>query len=147
LQYTKSVGSAKMRWLDITDGHHALSHEPDKDEVAQSKLIKINKWFAGELRYLTEKLANTPEPGGAGTLLDNTLIIWTNELGKGNNHTLQDIPFLMIGGGFGFKMGRSLKFEKEPHNRLYLAMAHAVGHQIPTFGKTELCSAGPLSLS
>jgi hypothetical protein len=60
---------------------------------------------------------------------------------------LNDIPFVMIGGGFGFKMGRSLKFEKEPHNRLYLALAHAVGHKIDTFGKTELCSAGPLSLT
>src|SRR5205814_289988 len=52
LQYTKSVGGARMKWLDITDGHHALSHEPDKDDVAQTKLIKINKWFARELAYL-----------------------------------------------------------------------------------------------
>src|SRR5216110_1521051 len=81
LQYTKSVGQARMNWLDIKDGHHGLSHEPDKDEVALTKLVKINKWFCGELRYLTEKLANTPEPGGAGSLLDHTLIIWTNELG------------------------------------------------------------------
>src|SRR5215212_6991945 len=147
LQYTKSVGSAKMKWLDISDGHHALSHEPDKDEVAQGKLIKINKWFAGELRYLTEKLANTPEPGGEGSLLDNTLIIWTNELGKGNNHTLNDIPFVMIGGGFGFKMGRSLKFDKEPHNRLHMALAHAVGHRIETFGNPTFCTNGPLSLT
>ena len=147
LQFTKSVGGAKMKWLDINDGHHALSHEPDKDEVAQNKLIKINKWFAGELAYLTQKLASTPEPGGEGTLLDNTLVIWTNELGKGNSHTLNDIPFVMIGGGFGFKMGRSLKFEKEPHNRLYLALAHAVGHRIESFGKTELCSSGPLNLT
>jgi hypothetical protein len=147
LQYTKSVGSAKMRWLDISDGHHGLSHEPDKDEAAQNKLIKINKWFAGELHYLTEKLANTPEPGGEGSLLDNTLIIWTNELGKGNSHTLHDIPYVLLGGGFGFKMGRSLKFDKEPHNRLYLSLAQAVGHQIQTFGKTDLCSAGPLSLT
>jgi hypothetical protein len=147
LQYTKSVGSAKMRWLDINDGHHALSHEPDKDEAAQSKLIKINKWFAGELNYLTQKLASTPEPGGEGTLLDNTLIIWTNELGKGNSHTLNDIPYLLIGGGFGFKMGRSMKFEKEPHNRLYLALAHGAGHNIQTFGKPDFCNSGPLPLS
>src|SRR5436190_121922 len=122
LQFTKSVGGARMKWLDITDGHHALSHEPDKDELAQQKLIKINKWFAGELAYLTQKLASAPEPGGQGSLLDNTLIIWTNELGKGNSHTLNDIPFVMVGGGFGFKMGRSLKFEKEPHNRLHMAL-------------------------
>src|SRR5256714_11395038 len=33
LQYTKSVGQARMNWLDITDNHHSLSHEPDKDEA------------------------------------------------------------------------------------------------------------------
>src|SRR5438128_1445359 len=69
LQYTKSVGQAKMSWLDIKDNHHSLSHEPDKDEVAQAKLVKINTWFCGELRYLVEKLAKTPEPGDSGSLL------------------------------------------------------------------------------
>jgi hypothetical protein len=146
LQYTKSVGQARMSWLEITDNHHSLSHEPDKDEAAQAKLIKINKWFAGELNYLLEKLANTPEPGDSGSLLDNTLVVWTNELGKGNNHTLENIPFVLAGGGFGFEMGRSLKFEKVPHNRLHLALAHGVGHRITTFGKASLCEAGPLDL-
>src|SRR3954468_483406 len=147
LQYTKSVGQAKMNWLNISDGHHSLSHEPDKNEEAAAKLSKINKWFASELHYLIKKLATTPEPGDTGTLLDNTLVIWTNELGKGNSHTLNDIPFLLIGGGFGFKMGRSLKFEKEPHNRLHMALAHAVGHTIETFGNPTFCTSGPLSLT
>lgn len=147
LQYTKSVGMAKMSWLDIKDGHHSLSHEPDKDEVAQNKLIKINRWFCGELRYLADKLARTPEPGGEGTLLDNTLIVWTNELGKGNSHTLDDIPFVLLGGGCGFRMGRSLKFDKLPHNRLHLALAQGMGHRIETFGKASLCESGPLNLT
>src|SRR5437763_8749753 len=146
LQYTKSVGQACMNWLGIKDNHHSLSHEPDKDEVSLGKLIKINTWFAGELNYLVQKLAGTPEPGGAGNLLDNTLVVWTNELGKGNSHTLDNIPFLLIGGGFGFQMGRSVKLEKVPHNRLHLALAHAVGHRIETFGKAALCEGGPLSL-
>jgi hypothetical protein len=146
LQYTKSVGSAKMNWLDIKDGHHALSHEPDKNEEAMTKLTKINKWFCGELRYLCERLAGTPEPGGGGSMLDHTLIVWTNELGKGSSHTLDNIPFVLVGGGFGFEMGRSLKLEKIPHNRLHLAFAHAVGHRIDTFGKTSLCDGGPLKL-
>ena len=147
LQYTKSVGSARMNWLDIKDGHHSLSHEPDKDETAQAKLVKINKWFCGELRYLTEKLSTTPEPGGEGSMLDHTLIVWTNELGKGNSHTLDNIPFVLIGGGFGFKMGRSLNHDRVPHNRLHLALAHAVGHRVETFGKPALCDGGPLNLS
>ena len=147
LQYTKSVGQAQMKWLGISDNHHSLSHEPDKDEVAQGKLVKINQWFSGELRYLAEKLASTPEPGGPGSLLDHTLIVWTNELGKGNSHTLDNIPFVLLGGGFGFKMGRSLLLEKTPHNRLHLALAHAVGHRLQTFGKPAFSEGGPLDLS
>lgn len=147
LQFTKSVGQARMKWLDIDDGHHGLSHEPDKNEDAVRKLTKINQWFASELAYLTQKLATTPEPGGEGTMLDHTTIVWTNELGKGNSHTLNDIPFVLVGGGLGFEMGRSLKFDKVPHNRLHLALAHAVGHRIETFGKKELCGDGALNLS
>src|SRR5881394_3037386 len=146
LQYTKSVGQARMNWLDVKDGHHSLSHEPDEDQAAQAKLVKINQWFCGELRYLASKLASTPEPGGSGSLLDHTLIVWTNELGKGNSHTLDNIPFVLLGGGFGFEMGRALKFDKVPHNRLHLALAHAVGHRIETFGKADFCSGGPLGL-
>ena len=147
LQYTKSVGQARMKWLEINDNHHSLSHEPDKDEAAQVKLTKINTWFCGELRYLLDKLAATPEPGGTGTLLDNTLVVWTNELGKGNSHALDNIPFLAIGGGFGFEMGRSVKLDKIPHNRFHLALAHAVGHRLETFGKPALCEGGPLPLA
>jgi uncharacterized protein DUF1552 len=147
LQYTKSVGQARMSWLDIKDNHHSLSHEPDKDDVAQAKLVKINTWFCGELRYLMEKLANTPEPGDTGSLLDHTLVIWTNELGKGNSHTLDNIPFVVLGGGFGFEMGQSLKLDKVPHNRFHLALAHAVGHRLESFGKPAFCEGGPLKLS
>src|SRR5436190_12665477 len=145
LQYTKSVGQARMKWLDVSNGHHELSHEPDKNEEAQDKLVRINKWFAGELNYLVQKLAGTPEPGGAGNLLDNTLVVWTNELGKGNSHTLDNIPFLLMGGGLGFKMGRSLKFKDVPHNRLLLSLSHAFGHPIKTFGNPDYCGDGPLS--
>src|SRR5580692_1073299 len=45
LQYTNSVGNARMRWLGIDDAHHALSHEPNAKTAAQEKLVKIDKWF------------------------------------------------------------------------------------------------------
>src|SRR5262249_50313330 len=118
LQYTNSVGGARMHWIGVDEGHHELSHLPDTDAQGQEKLTKINKWFCEQLAYLAKKLAETPEPGGGGSLLDNTLIIWTNELGKGNSHTLDNIPFVLVGNGLDFKMGRSLKYPKVPHNRL-----------------------------
>jgi hypothetical protein len=147
LQMTNSVGQAKMRWLGVDEGHHELSHEPDSNEKAQKKLVKINHWFAEQLAYLAKRLSETPEPGGTGSLLDNTLIVWTNELGKGNSHTLDDIPFVLVGGGLDFKMGRSLKLPKVPHNRLLLSLAHGFDDPLTKFGNPDFCGAGPLSLS
>jgi len=148
LQYMRSVGQARMHWLGIEEGHHGLSHDPDNNAVSVEKLNKINEWFSGELAYLTDKLAKTPEPGGSGTMLDNTLILWINELGKGNSHTLDNIPFVMLGGKkSSFKMGRSLKFEMTPHNRLLMTLAREMGHEISSFGTKSFCEAGPLSLT
>ena len=106
--------------------------------------FKASMKLAGELNYLLTKLAETPDPGTDHSLLDNTLVIWTNELGKGNSHSLQNIPFLMVGGAEGFQMGRYLKLNNQPHNRLWLQLAHAFGHHIETFGNRKLCEHGPL---
>jgi hypothetical protein len=147
LQFTNSVGQAKMRWLGIEQGHHELSHDPDLNEGSQEKLTKINTWFCEQMAYLAKRLSETKEPGGDGNLLDNTLIVWTNELGKGNSHTLDNIPFVLVGNGGGLKMGRSLKFEKAAHNRLWIAIANAMGHDISTFGNPKLSEGGPLNLA
>lgn len=145
LQFTNSVGGAKMRWIGVDEGHHELSHHEDKKTESQEKLTKINKWYCEQLAYLAKRLAETPEADGNGNLLDNTTIIWTNELGKGNSHTLDNIPFVCVGGGLGFRMGQSLKLKSVAHNRLLISLAHAFGHHIPKFGNPDYCDAGPLT--
>jgi hypothetical protein len=145
LQFTNSVGQARMKWLGIEEGHHGLSHEPDDNDQAQNQLTQINKWYCEQLAYLVQSLADTPEPGGEGSLLDNTLIVWTNELGKGNSHTLNDIPFVLVGGGLDFNMGRALDYPKVPHNRLLMSLAHGFGHYIERFGNPDYCGDGPLT--
>lgn len=143
-QITNSVGQPRMRWLGIEEGHHQLSHEPDSNAEAYEKLIKINTWYCEQVAYLAKRLADTPEPGGEGSMLDNTTIIWTNELGKGNSHTRNNIPFVMVGGGLRYKMGRALDFKNAHHNRLLLSLCEAMGHPTEIFGKPELCVDGPL---
>jgi hypothetical protein len=144
LQITNSVGMARMHWLKINEGHHELSHNPDSDKVSQDKLTRINKWYCEQMAYLAKRLAETPEPGGGGSLLDNTLIVWTNELGKGNSHTLDNIPFVLVGNGLDFRMGRSIKYPRVPHNRLLLSLAHGMGHRIERFGNPNFCGEGVL---
>jgi hypothetical protein len=145
LQYTNSVGQARMRWLGIGEAHHELSHQPDANKPAQDQLTRINQWFCEQLAYLARRLAQTPEPGGPGTLLDNTLLVWTNELGQGNSHTLNNIPFVLVGNGLDFRMGRALKYAEVPHNRLLLSLAQAMGHGIKHFGNPNYCQEGPLT--
>lgn len=147
LQYTNSVGNEKMRFIGVDDSHHELSHNADEDEKSQDKLTRINKWYAEQVAHLATRLAETPEPGGNGSLLDNTLIIWTNELGKGNTHTLSNIPFMLLGNGLDFKMGRSLKYDLVAHNRLLLSLAHGFGHHLDRFGNSDYCGDGPLNLT
>jgi hypothetical protein len=147
LQYTNSVGQPHMKWLGIDEGQHSLSHEPNSNAAAQEKLTKINAWYAGEIAHLARRLADTPEPGGSGSLLDHTTILWTNELGEGNSHSLDNIPWVFVGGGLGFTTGRALDFPGGvPHNRLLLSLAHAMGHtELSRFGNPDYCGAGPLT--
>ena len=95
-----------MRWLEHQRGpSRAVARARQRQAKSQDKLTSINKWYCEQLAYLAKRLAETPEPGGGGSLLDNTLIVWTNELGKGNSHTLDNIPFVLVGGGLDFQHG------------------------------------------
>ena len=146
LQFTNSVGQARMKWLGVDEGQHDLSHEPNSNGIAQEKLVKINAWYAGEVAHLARRLAETPEPGNDGSLLDHTTIVWTNELGEGNSHTLDDIPWVLVGSGLGFTTGRAMQFQNLPHNRLLLSLAHAMGHlELNRFGNPDYCIDGPLT--
>jgi len=149
IQWDTSVGGINMTWEGITEGHHALSHEGDDNADAQDKLTRINTWYATQFAYLVNKLKSIPE--GDGTLLDNTVILWTNELGKGNSHTRNDMPYVLAGscGGY-FNTGRyvfyrdSLLLDDGPaHNNMLLSLCAAMDVPTTTFGLPEFCD-GPL---
>lgn len=143
IQWSTSVSNKVFSWLGIPDGHHDLSHNGDTDAVSQEKITKINTWYAEQFAYLVNALKQVPE--GAGTMLDNTVIMWCNELGVGNSHTRRDMPFVLAGscGGY-FKTGRFLQYDTEHHNNLLLSLCHAMDVNLPTFGNPAYCT-GPLS--
>src|SRR5437870_724581 len=151
--FNKLYGRAKDR-EDLKSVLDDVKDDLKKVEGAvgaeDKKLLEKHATFVREMEQelkadgrAADHAAPPPEPGGPGTLLDNTVIVWTNELGKGSSHTLDNIPFVLVGGGLDFKMGRSLKFTKAAHNRLLLALAHGFGHRIAKFGKPEFCGDGP----
>jgi hypothetical protein len=129
----------------IPDSHHDLSHHGDDDTVAQQKLVAINQWYASQVGSLITALKAVPE--GTGTLFDNTVILWCNELGIGNAHTHTNVPFMLAGSAGGyFKTGQSLKFpDHTAQNNLHLSLCQAMGlSDVTTFGNPKYCT-GPLA--
>ena len=96
------------------DIHNDIAHqigsfdESNGITAPQSKAITLFKWNGTQVKYLMDKLAQVPE--GNGTLLDNTLIYWYNELSSGSGHGNIDMPLVLLGGGGGrFQMGQWIR--------------------------------------
>ncbi|HEX3776799.1 MAG TPA: DUF1552 domain-containing protein [Polyangiaceae bacterium] len=123
----------------VNEEHHGLSHSSDDDAVSVEKLIKINVWHGQQVNYMLDKLAATQESDGS-KMLDNTLLLWGNELGVGNTHDYKNIPWLIAGGSSYFKMGRSLQFNDLPHNNLLVSILNAMGFDDTTFGIPGCCT-------
>jgi hypothetical protein len=146
LQFNRSVGGARFTWLDagITRGHHDMSHDGDNVADTVEKLTLINTWYAEQLSYLLDHLAAVPE--GDGTMLDNSVVLWCNELGKGNSHSRSDAPYVLAGSAGGyFETNRYLSYEGTVrHNNLLLSLVQSMGLKDTSFGRADWCT-GPLA--
>ena len=140
--WSRATSNQIFPFLGFTDQHHELSHEPDSNNSARNKLITINNFFATQLRYLIGKLSEVQE--GNGTMLDNTLIVWGNELGKGNSHSHHPVPIVLAGGAAGyFRMGRNLDVGDVDINRLLVSTLQYMGLEDESFGNLD-SGNGPL---
>lgn len=142
LQGSTAVNALRFTFLGLNaqDGH-GLSHAGNTSDL-QTDWEKMLGWYSAQFNYLLQRLDAVPE--GDGTLLDNTVVLWVNELSRGNTHSLTDIPFVLAGGGGGLRGGRFLKYDNVPHNDLLISICHLMGIPVNTFGAAEY-SSGPLA--
>jgi len=156
VQYGRAGAGHRFTWLGkefATDpalaatcqakGFHALVHR-EAEPVWRAKVVRIHTWYAEQFAYLLEKLSSIPE--GGGTMLDNTLVVWLNELGTGGDHGHERTPWVLAGnvGGF-FKTGQVASFPGQPHNRILLSICQAMGVPTEVFGDPDYCKAGALT--
>ncbi len=138
--YNSSQSAQNFPWLGINTAHHNISHEPDGNAVAQDQLLKINTWYATQVKTLLDELAKYPE-GPGKTVLDNTLVVWANEIGVGNSHTQNNIPILLAGGPVGgLRLGRFITYNNLPLNNLWVSLGRAFGVGMDTFGDRRFCT-------
>ncbi len=143
LQWANGASGIRFSSLGISEGHHDLTH--DNFSQNAGKRAQIAGWYAERFKYFIEKLKSIPE--GDGTLLDNTVILWTSEHNGIQQHGRTNVPFILAGKlGGAFNTGRFLDFSRNTlaHNDVYVSIAQGMGlSDVTSFGKASLVQ-GPI---
>jgi hypothetical protein len=133
LMLGKAGSNRPYRSINISDGHHSLTHhQNDPEKIA--KVAKIDEHLVKQFAYLIGKLKSTPD--GDGNLLDHSLIVYGSGLGDANVHTHHELPTAVLGSGAGqLKGNRHLNYAKDtPMNNLLLSVLDMGGVRTDHFG-------------
>ncbi len=120
--------------------HHPTSHNPGSPELTEF-LTRVEEFYARHVAQFVQDLAAEPEPGGNGSLLDNTLVPYITEVAE-RNSTWTRMPFLLLGGKnlglVGNRLwtndGRGQRYT----NDLWMAIAEAFGMPGFVLGDADL---------
>lgn len=112
-------------------GHHFCTHDDTLQGYVHQGVVFTMERFA----YLLDKIDSYQE--GAGTVLDNSIIMGTTELAEGQNHSTFDIPVLLAGkAGGALKSGLHYRSpSKESTSNVHLTCMRALGLPVTEFGK------------
>jgi hypothetical protein len=133
----------KFDWIGIGEDHHQLAHMDKTDAVVDpaviDKITRLNRWYAEQIAYLAGALDAIPD--GHGTLLDQTLIVWANEFGRGD-HNQENVPIVFVGGLLP-PGGRVVDAGRQPFQRVGCTTLRTMGFSAAGFG--DLPDCGPLA--
>jgi Protein of unknown function (DUF1552) len=103
--WTNSETDMQFPWLNVLKGHHGMSHARDPD------LVKVDSWYASQVNVLINKMKAIPDSGAAGTLMDNSLILYTSCLSDGASHHSDNMPITLAGSNGGyFRQGKLIRY-------------------------------------
>lgn len=149
LAWSHSVSPTHVLEAGVATANHDASHYGEPASQTAKDFITLKRWFMDRFAALIQKLDKTPDEGG--TLLDNTIVMLFSELGDSNLHDHNRVPFVLAGrAGGALKTGRYLNYrgknggENEPHTKLLVSVANAMGLAIDSYGFTGK-GKGPLS--
>jgi hypothetical protein len=118
----------------VSMAHHDLSHHgQDPAKIAQLKIVETEKLKV--LRGLLAQLKESKEANGS--LLDNTMVFFSSNLGNASNHSCKSLPVLLAGGGF--KHGSHLAFDVKsgpPLCNLYVSLLQRLGLEVDQFASS-----------
>jgi len=120
--YGNEVSGKNFSFLPgVTGSHHEISHH-ENNKTKLDEYTRINTWHVQQVAYMLEKMQGIRE--GAGTLLDQSLVLFGSGMKDGNAHSPYNLPVIVAGKGGGkIASGRHLVYEKNtPMCNLYRGM-------------------------
>ncbi|MFT3707212.1 MAG: DUF1552 domain-containing protein [Archangium sp.] len=142
VMFSDAMNHITMPHLNINADIHNLTHYSDGDPTRQQVATR-DTWQTGVLASLMTELDSIQEADGSKAL-DHTQIFWGSDVSRGNVHAHDDMPFLLAGGGAGFRNGRYVRWNHNFHNDLLVSMINGMGGNVTTYGDPAFCT-GPLS--
>ena len=117
--------------------HHDTS-DAGSDPLNTQRVVLMNQYYASCVARLATALDAVPE--GDGTVLDNTLLVWANELGRGD-HSQENVPIVLIGraGGAIAQGGRVIDAGRQVFNRLGCTILDLMAGPTAGFGDSPDC--------
>ncbi len=124
--------------LGVEQQGHNLGHMKQPDNPIW---IKIRQYNSRMLVKLMQELEKVPE--GSGTMMDNTLIVYTSNNADSQHASGKNWPVMLLGNCDGaFKTGRFTQLDgKRPINALYTSILRASGVQSDRFNMSEKMTA------
>lgn len=111
--------------LGFNDQHHSQTHHNDQPEMVE-KVAKITEFNIAQFAYMVKKMHSLREADG--TLLDNCIMMWGSGLEDGNQHTRENLPFIVAGrGGGSINTGRFLPDTKGNQGDLLTTLLACAG--------------------
>jgi hypothetical protein len=129
----REISNRTYPQVGVSDGHHAISHHANL-AAKMDKNVKIQTYHVSLFAQFLEKLRNTPD--GAGSLLDNSIIVYGSNMSNSNAHNHFPLPTLVAGGGAGrLKGGLHLKYpDHTPMTNLLLTVLDKAGVPMDSLG-------------
>jgi hypothetical protein len=160
LHFDRGSGGPTFKWEGMNHeyNHHKLSHGKVRDDCFGESTAKgcenvpgfldmlfdIDRWHQRRFARLLERLSGYSEADGR-SLLDNSAILYTNEMSDGKLHSFMDLPYI-IAGSAGGRLRQNLYYPlgpegqtdaSAPHNRLLNTLLNVMGLKSDWFGLPE----------
>ncbi len=122
---------------------HELGHNGDTNNRGQFHVSMMLQWHISHYAYLMQKLKDTPE--GGGTVLDNSVLVFTPEAGHGTQlndgstanatHSVSRMAMLIGGHAGGLMTGQHIDAGGAHPVRALITAMQAAGHTGDTLGE------------